>query len=80
MTGLEKLPHDHRFLLVSNHLFAFDPLIYYAIPHDELAFISKKENFSLFMVAEIMRELLCLPIDRETTARRCAPSSRPSSS
>ena len=66
VTGLEKLPHDHRFLLVSNHLFAFDPLIYYyAIPHDELAFISKKENFSLFMVAEIMRELLCLPIDRE---------------
>lgn len=66
VTGLEKLPHDHRFLLVSNHLFAFDPLIYYyAIPRDELAFISKKENFSLFMVAEIMRELLCLPIDRE---------------
>ena len=66
VTGLEKLPHNHRFLLVSNHLFAFDPLIYYyAIPRDELAFISKKENFSLFMVAEIMRELLCLPIDRE---------------
>ncbi len=66
VTGLEKLPKNNRFLLVSNHLFAFDPLIYYyAIPNSELAFISKKENFSLFMVAEIMRELLCLPIDRE---------------
>ena len=66
VTGLEKLPKNNRFLLVSNHLFAFDPLIYYyAIPSSELAFISKKENFSLFMVAEIMRELLCLPIDRE---------------
>lgn len=66
MTGLEKLPRGRRFLLVSNHLFAFDPLIYYyAIPRDELSFLSKKENFSLFMVAEIMHELLCLPIDRE---------------
>ena len=65
VTGLEKLPHDHRFLLVSNHLFAFDPLIYYyAIPHDELAFISKKENFSIFIVAQIMRKVLCLPVDR----------------
>lgn len=66
ITGLEKIPHDQRFLLVSNHLFAYDPLIYYyALPHDELGFISKKENFSITVVAEIMRELLCLPIDRE---------------
>ncbi len=66
VTGMEKLPHDRRFLLVSNHLFAYDPLIYYyAIPHDELGFISKQENFSITVVAEIMRELLCLPIDRE---------------
>lgn len=66
VTGLDKMPRGSRFLLVSNHLFAFDPLIYYyALPNDELGFISKKENFSLFMVAEVMRELLCLPLDRE---------------
>lgn len=66
ITGLDRLPRSGRYLLVSNHLFAFDPLIYYyAIPRDELAFLSKKENFSLFMVAEFMSALLCLPIDRE---------------
>lgn len=66
VTGLEKVPQGSRFLLVSNHLFAFDPLIYfYALPNSELGFISKKENFSMVMVAEVMRALLCLPIDRE---------------
>lgn len=67
VTGMEKLPKKGRFMLVSNHLFAFDPLIYYyAIPRkNELAFLAKKETFSLFIVSEIMHELLCLPIDRE---------------
>lgn len=66
VTGLEKIPHGKRFMLVSNHLFAFDPLIYYyAIPREDLSFLAKKETFSLFMVSEIMQELLCLPIDRE---------------
>ena len=66
VTGLEKLPKDGRFMLISNHLFAFDPLIYYyAIEHTELSFLSKKENYSLFLVSQIMHELLCLPIDRE---------------
>lgn len=66
VTGLEKIPRGRRFLLVSNHLFALDPLIYYyALPREELGFISKKENFSLLVVAEVMRALLCLPIDRE---------------
>ena len=65
-TGLEKVPRDRRFMLVSNHLFAYDPVIYYnAMPWADLAFLSKKENFSLVMVAEIMREVLCLPLDRE---------------
>ena len=28
VTGLEKVPRDSRFLLVSNHRFAFDPLVF----------------------------------------------------
>ena len=48
VTGLEKVPRKGRFLLISNHLFAFDPIVfYYAMPWAELAFISKTENFSL---------------------------------
>ena len=65
MTGLEKVPRKGRFLLVSNHRFAFDPIVFYAVmPWAELAFLSKKENFSIFIVAQVMREVLCLPVDR----------------
>ena len=65
VTGLEKVPRDSRFLLVSNHRFAFDPLVFYSsMPWADLAFLSKKENFSIFVVAQIMREVLCLPVDR----------------
>ena len=66
VTGLEKVPREGRFLLVSNHRFAFDPIVFYAVmPWAELAFLSKKENFSIFIVAQFMREVLCLPVDRE---------------
>ena len=65
VTGLEKVPRKGRFLLISNHLFAFDPIVfYYAMPWAELAFISKTENFSLYIVAQVMRKILCLPLDR----------------
>ena len=63
--GLERVPREGRFLLVSNHLFAFDPIVfYYAMPWAELAFVSKTENFSLPIVAQVMRKILCLPLDR----------------
>lgn len=66
VTGLEKVPRGSRFMLISNHAFAFDPLIfYYAMPWADLAFLSKKENFSIFVVAQIMRKVLCLPLDRD---------------
>ena len=66
VTGLEKVPRKSRFMLISNHAFAFDPLIYYyAMPWADLAFLAKKESFSIFVVAQIMREILCLPLDRE---------------
>ena len=62
---LEKPSGYFRFLLVSNHRFAFDPLVFYSsMPWADLAFLSKKENFSIFVVAQIMRKVLCLPVDR----------------
>lgn len=66
VTGLDRLPKEGRFMLVSNHRFAFDPLVFYAVmPQAELAFLSKKENFSIFIVAQIMRKVLCLSVDRD---------------
>ena len=65
VTGLEQVPRKSRFMLISNHAFAFDPLIYYyAMPWADLAFLAKKESFSIFVVAQIMRKVLCLPVDR----------------
>ena len=43
VTGLEQVPREGRFLLVSNHRFAFDPIVFYAVMRwADLAFLSKK--------------------------------------
>ena len=64
--GLEKIPTDGRFLLVSNHLDNIDPaLFYYCFPKSQLAFVGKKETSSMFLVNKVMPKLLCPTIDRE---------------
>ena len=63
--GLEKLPKDGRFLLVCNHLFAADPgVLLHCFPKSQLAFITKQENQSLFLVGKFMHKTLCQPLDR----------------
>ena len=66
-TGLEKIPTDEPFLLVSNHIHDLDPaIIYYAVPSSRLAFIAKKEVRDLFpFVYKALHKLGGLPIDRE---------------
>ena len=65
-TGLEKIPRDGRFLLVSNHVTILDPIVFlHQIPWAKLGFIAKKEAFKLFLVGPYLRKTLCLPIDRE---------------
>ena len=66
VTGSERLPRSGRFLLVSNHLCAIDPIIFYhALPRVPLSFLSKKENEAIPVVAGLMRGMMCLSIDRE---------------
>lgn len=66
VTGLEKVPRDTRFLLVSNHHFFIDPLIFYAaMPWAELSFIAKQDAFTYPVVKQFLHRLLCLPIDRD---------------
>lgn len=65
-SGLDKVPRGSRFMLVCNHRFFIDPLIfYYAMPWADLAFIAKKEAFKIPIVSQVMHEVLCLPIDRD---------------
>lgn len=64
-TGLEKLPSG-RFLFVCNHRSVFDPIVaMYVMRRQNLAFLSKEENFSIFAFGRIIRRCCFLPIDRK---------------
>lgn len=64
--GTEKIPQAGRFLLVSNHIHDSDPAVFlHTFPRSQLAFISKREASSMFLVGKIMHKLLCQPINRE---------------
>ena len=64
--GLEQTPKDGRFLLVCNHLDYMDPVTLFAcFKKSQLAFISKRENSSMFLVGKLMHKTLCQPINRE---------------
>lgn len=65
-TGTEKIPKKGRFLLVSNHLFELDPVVFLkCFPKSQLTFVSKRENKKLFMISKYMHKLLCPFINRE---------------
>ncbi len=63
--GLEKIPKDSRFLLVCNHRSKYDPIVtWYVLRKYNLAFISKIENFKVFLYGKVVRRTCSLPIDR----------------
>ena len=64
--GLEQTPKDGRFLLVCNHLALADPITLLAFfRKSQLAFISKRENHSMFIVGKLMHKIMCQLINRE---------------
>ena len=64
--GLEKTPKDGRFLLVCNHTSLADPVILlHCFRKSQLAFISKRENASMFLVGNAMHKIMCQTINRE---------------
>ena len=64
--GLEKTPKDGRFMLVCNHTSLADPVVLlYCFSKSQLAFISKRENASMFVVGKAMHKMLCQTINRE---------------
>lgn len=66
ISGIEKIPTDRRFLLVSNHRSNFDPLICIAnLRKYGLAFVSKPENFKIIVAGAFIHKCCFLPIDRE---------------
>lgn len=64
--GLENTPKEGRFLLVCNHLFIADPgILLHAFRKSQLAFLTKKENYSMPIINKFMHKILCQSIDRE---------------
>ena len=66
VSGLEKTPKEGRFLLVCNHQNESDPgILLHYFRRSQLAFISKRENNSMFVVGKFMHKLLCQLVNRE---------------
>ena len=66
VSGEEKLKGLGRFLLVGNHRSNYDPIItWYKLRKYDLAFISKKENFSVPIFGNVVRRCCFRKIDRE---------------
>lgn len=64
--GLEKTPESGRFMLVCNHTSLADPVILlHCFADSQLAFISKRENASMFLVGNAMHKIMCQTINRE---------------
>lgn len=64
--GLEKAPRKGRFLLVCNHQNESDPgILLHYFKNSRLAFISKKENATMFAVGKFMHKILCQLVNRE---------------
>ncbi len=65
-TGLEKVPQAGRFLLVCNHCNDSDPIILLrSFQKQQLAFISKKENSTMFVIGPMMHKIQCQLLNRE---------------
>lgn len=64
--GLELLPENGTFLMVSNHLSAFDPIVLlHLLKKYRMLFVSKPENFNIPIGGWLMKKSGFLAIDRE---------------
>lgn len=65
-SGIEKVPTEGRFMLVCNHCNNSDPIILLnCLRKSQLAFISKQENSTMFVIGPMMHKLQCQLINRE---------------
>lgn len=64
--GVEKVPKEQKYLLVTNHKSRFDPIIQcYVLRKTSLVQISKPENFKIPIAGSFMKRCCFLAVDRE---------------
>lgn len=65
ISGEDKILENQNYLFVSNHRSNLDPILsWYAFKKHNIAYISKKENFSVPIFGKIIHRCCFLPIDR----------------
>lgn len=65
--GLDKLPKGQNLLFVCNHRSKFDPIVtWHALKDYKMGFISKPENFNVFIFGRLIKRCCFLAIDRES--------------
>lgn len=63
--GLDKVPQNERFFIISNHRSNFDNMVMsYVLRRQPLAFISKKENFKIPFGRHLINRNCYLSLDR----------------
>ena len=62
--GLENLPKDKSFIIVSNHLGMIDCFAVAALFKQKIYFMAKKELFKIPLLAGLIRMLGAFPVDR----------------
>ena len=64
--GGKKIPYGQKFLLVCNHISNFDPMVMIEHwPQYKLIYVTKKENYKIPIINNLMRGACYLPVDRE---------------
>lgn len=65
-SGLEKVPHDQKYMLVYNHVSNFDPIIEsWILRKDNVIHISKPENFKKPIAGRVVYRNCYIPINRD---------------
>lgn len=66
ISGMEKIPLDTKCLFVSNHRSNYDPIVTWdKLRAWHIAYISKKENFSVPIFGRVIRKCCFMAIDRK---------------
>ena len=62
--GRDNIPESGPFIVVSNHIAYFDPVIIGSLLKHEIAYLARAELFDQFLLKDLIRKLNAFPIKR----------------
>ncbi|MBL1209311.1 lysophospholipid acyltransferase family protein [Geminocystis sp. GBBB08] len=70
VTGREKIPHQGKLIIVSNHASVFDPPLLSAAINRPVAYMAKEELFLVNGLSQLITVLGAYPVNRESVDRK----------